>query len=100
MDRKKLIELFQKGLQYPSGKHRFLVLRCFEITVHPDQMVELDEYESFVTEEKLPTGQKERPSRRKGDEMFHVGKSILHLKDGRVVEEVGGGWRADGSEKA
>ena len=43
MDRKLLIELFQDGMEYPAGKHRFWISRCFEITVRPDKIVHLDE---------------------------------------------------------
>jgi hypothetical protein len=87
MDRKKLVELFRRGLQYPSGKHRFWVSRCFEITVHPDKVVDLDEYEGFASE----TGKPAR--KRQCSDMFHVGRSVLDLKDGTVVEERGDGWK-------
>jgi len=92
MDRKLLIELFRDGMVYPPGKHRFWISRCFEITVRPDKVVELDEYEGFSAD---PSGKipKHRNPRKKGKKaMFHVGRSILHLKEGRVVEETGGGW--------
>ena len=93
MNRKELIDLFQGGMQYPPGKHRFWISRCFEITVHPDSMVELDEYEGFASEKR----EKEKKNRgasggtsTKG--MFHVGRSVLDLKDGQVTEEPGKGW--------
>lgn len=86
MDRRRLVTLFQKGLQYPSGKHRFWISRCFEITVRSDEVVELDEYEGFSSE----TG--ERKKKEPSSEMFHVGRSVLYLKDGTVVEEQGEGW--------
>ena len=82
MDRKKLIQLFQKGvMEYPVGKHQFWIARRFEIHVQKNQ-VQLDEYESFST-----------VSEPESREMFHVGRSILHLKDGRVEEELGDGWK-------
>ena len=94
MDRKKLVNLFQKGMQYPPGRHRFWVSRCFEINVHPDSVVGFDEYESFSSE----TGPDLRSSkaRRQTDkEMFHVGRSSLDLRDGHVKEEEGQGWTKD-----
>lgn len=75
---------------YPPGKHRVWFSRCFEITVHSDERVELDEYESF-TAPPARSG-KGRVPFRKGEEMYHVGKTVLHLKEGRVVEEKGAGW--------
>ena len=100
MDRNKLVDLFQKGMQYPPGKHRFWISRCFEITVRPDSAVELDEYEGFSTEEDL--GEKSVRARkpRGGGEMFHVGRSVLNLKDGGVVEEKGIGWEKELAKKA
>lgn len=91
MDRKKLVDLFQKGMQYPTGKHRFWVSRCFEITVRPDSVVELDEYEGFSSE--AGPDLKSVKRRRESDkEMFHVGRSMLDLRDGQVKEESGEGW--------
>lgn len=87
MDRKKLIDLFRKGMEYPAGKHRFWIARCFEINVRPDRVVELDEYESFSA--------KGEPDSSK---MFHVGRSVLHLKEDKIVEEIGGGWGQDAQE--
>lgn len=101
MDRKLLIDLLQEGMQVPPGKHRFWVSRCFEITVRPDKrVVELDEYESFSTEKDLKPKQGRSPETSRGREMFHIGKSILHLRDGRVVEESGEGWKEAPSKKA
>ncbi len=83
MDRKKLVDLFRKGMQYPPGKHRFWISRYFEIHVKLDSTVELDEYEGFSSEDHKQAGKK----------MFHVGRSVLHLKDGTVIEQDGEGWR-------
>lgn len=83
MDRKKLIDLFRKGMQYPHGKHCFWISRYFEINVRADSTVELDEYEGFSSE-----GQSKA-----GKEMFHVGRSVLRLKDGTVTEHDGQGWK-------
>ncbi len=85
MDRKHLVELFRKGMQYPPGRHRFWFSRCFEITVHPDEVVELDEYESFSADKSA--------AQRTDLEMFHVGRSVLHLKEGKLIEHRGDGWK-------
>ncbi len=92
MDRKKLVDLFQKGMQYPEGTHRFWISRCFEITVRPDEVVQLDEYESFCAEKNSTARAGRRSSPREGKEMFHVGRSVVNLKDGQVSEERGEGW--------
>ncbi len=81
MDRKQLVDLFQKGMEYPLGRHSFWIARCFKIHVRPDQVVELDEYESFSAKGKPDSTR-----------MFHVGRSVLHLKGGEVMEERGKGW--------
>lgn len=93
MDRKSLIELFRNGMQYPAGKRRFWIARCFEITIRPDSVVEMDEYEGFSSDhEGISDG--DCPSLSIGSkEMFHVGRSVLHLKEGRVVDEEGRGWK-------
>lgn len=83
MDRQLLIDLIQKGLIEEPGKHHLWVSKCFEITVRPDEVVLLDEYEGYATREK---GAKK---------LFHVGRSILRLKEGTVAEEAGSAkpWR-------
>lgn len=93
MDRKMLIGLLRKGMKYSPGKHRLWISRCFEITVRPNRMVELDEYEGFTAEENLVSDGYPRMED-KGDckGMFHVGKSIIHLENGQVVEKTGSGW--------
>lgn len=93
MDRKKLVELFQEGMEYPPGKHKLWISRCFEITVRPDQVVEFDEYEGFASQsENGRSAHRRRRQERRGN-MFHVGRSILQLGNGEVVEETGDGWR-------
>ena len=100
MDRKLLIELFQDGMEYPPGRHRFWISRCFEITVRPDKVVELDEYEGFSADRNASQAtRRRRPRSRRREEMFHVGRSILHLKDGRVLEEEGTGWTEKSAKK-
>ena len=98
MDRKKLVDLFQKGMQYPPGKHRFWVSRCFEINVRPDSVVELDEYESFSSEAG-PALKSVKGRRQTDKEMFHVGRSRLDMRDGRVKEDAGEGWSGPGVKK-
>jgi|GEM_PF-2469817 len=92
MNRKLLVELLQDGMHYSTGKHRFWISRCFEITVRPNKVVELDEYESFAAESgsKLKRGRGAKTASEA--EMFHVGRSILHPKDKQVIEEPGEGW--------
>ena len=87
MDRKKLVELFRKGMPYAPGRYRFWVWRCFEISVLEDS-VELDEYEGFTA----GNGDCENRSIPDLEDMFHVGRSILNRKDGRSVEQEGLGW--------
>ncbi len=82
MDRKLLIELFQSGMKYSTGKHQFWITRRFDIKVRSDKVVEMDEYEGFDTDLALEEKR-----------MFHVGRSILRLKDGQVTEQPGEGWK-------
>ena len=93
MDRKKLVELFQEGMEYPPGKHKLWISRCFEITVKPDQVVEFDEYEGFASQSENGRAAPRRRRQERRGNMFHVGRSILRLDDGEVVEETGEGWR-------
>ncbi len=100
MDRKLLVELFQNGMKYTPGKHRFWVSRCFEINVRHDHVVELDEYEGFGSEQH-PDEKRLAPlvvpaKSPKKKKMFHVGRSVLNLRDGQVVEEPGNGWEKNG----
>ena len=99
MDRKLLIGLLQEGMAYSAGKHRLWISRCFEITVRPDRVVELDEYESFAAEENLHSKGSSENHPEACKKMFHVGTSILHLKDGQIVEKTGSGWRGKNSPK-
>lgn len=80
INRKLLIELFRGGMRYPQGKHQVRLSKVFQITVRPDEVVELDEYEGFVAEENHD------------EKMFHLGRAILDLKKGHVEEEPGTGW--------
>ena len=93
MDRKTLVELFQSGMKYNPGKHRFWISRCFEIHVRADHVVELDEYEGFDAEE-TPVALKHLipPAKPAKQKMFHVGRSIVDLKAGQVTEHPGSGW--------
>ncbi len=91
MDRKLLVDLLKDGMRYPPGRHRLLVKRCFDITVRPNQMVEVDEYENYATENSNGP-RKAAGKTAKVEEFFHVGRSIVSLKDGEVKEEPGRGW--------
>ena len=86
MERTMLVRLFRNGMRYPVGNYCFWVRRHFEITVHPNEQVEIDEYESFATEECPDQGSKR----------FHVGRSVLDQKAGHLIEEPGTGWRKSG----
>lgn len=87
MDRKQLTQLFREGMRYPQGKHRVTVSRIFEITVHPDSRVQLDEYEGFAVKDRAIEKHPKNSA-----EMFHLGRTVLHLKEDHVVEEPGSGW--------
>ena len=93
MDRQTLMSLFQEGMTYSIGTHRLWVSKCFEITVEAQDVVHLDEYEGFFTEENLDSRKIKRPAPRKSDKMFHVSRSVLHLKEGKIIEEKGSGWQ-------
>ena len=92
MNRKTLIRLFLEGMRYPQGKHRVMVSKVFEITVRPNEVIELDEYEGISSEENCHQERKFRPKEKPEPDMFHVGKSILSLKDGQLIEKPGEGW--------
>ncbi len=91
MDRKLLIGLLQDGMKYSQGKHRFWISKCFEITMRPDSVIELDEYEGFSSEAG-PNLKSSKRRRQSDKEMFHVGRSMLDLRDDRLTEESGRGW--------
>lgn len=100
MDRKKLVQLFQEGMEYPPGKHKLWISRCFEITVRPDQVVEFDEYEGFAAQSDGCRELRRRRGHERRRNMFHVGRSVLHLGDGQVSEEGGEGWRDSPGKRA
>ena len=100
MDRNKLIALFKQGMRYPLGTHRLWCCRCFEMTVRPEGVVEVDEYEGVS-----PSGKALDPPRHPALQealrgMFHVGKSILHLKGGSILERTGQGWGISEKKRA
>ena len=92
MERKLLIGLIQEGMRFPRGKHRVWFSRCFEITVHPGKVVEVDEYEG-LSEENTQTGLRAGNEAGAKGRMFHVGRSILQLQRNRICEEAGTGWK-------
>ena len=100
MDRKKLVQLFQGGMEYPPGKHKLWISRCFEITVRPDRVVEFDEYEGFAAQSENGRAIPRRRKHERGGNMFHVGRSVLRLVDGGVEEAAGKGWRMRLGKKA
>ncbi|MCM8811947.1 MAG: hypothetical protein NC910_02730 [Candidatus Omnitrophica bacterium] len=94
MDRQMMVNLIRNEVvENPKGKTRFWLVRCFEITVRPDRVVELDEYEAYeVCEGKNGIEACSDPCAdlRSLAGMFHVGRSVIHLNDGRVIEEPSG----------
>ena len=100
MNRQQLVKLFQNGLTYPPGKYLFRYSRTFEVMVHSDRKVELDEYEGFTVRDGSVSKAQDRQDRRTrrkevplDEKVFHLGRSILHLDEGRVEEEPGTGWK-------
>jgi len=61
--------------------------------VRPDQVVEFDEYEGFSSQSENGRAAPRRRRQERRGNMFHVGRSILRLGAGEVVEENGKGWR-------
>jgi hypothetical protein len=101
MDRKALIGLFQQGMRYPLGKHRLWFCRCFEVTVHPEGIVEVDEYEGAAPSgRRNPDGPRHPGLKEALKGMFHVGRSLLQLPGGRVLEQTGQGWNGSGKKRA
>ena len=104
MDRKLLVDLLKDGMRYPVGKHRVWISRCFEVTVRSDRVVELDEYEGYTEETHADSNRLAGSNRQAGSkrrtgvkpkepaDLFHVGKSVIHPKQGTVIEEPGRGW--------
>ncbi len=93
MDRKVLIELLRNGMKYPIGKHQLWISRCFEITVRPNKVVEVDEYETYDERNGLSVKSGKRAGAHNRAGMYHVGRSVLLPKDKRVIKEAAGaGW--------
>lgn len=91
MDRQMVVNLIRNRMvECPKGRTRVWVTRCFEITVRPGRMVEVDEYEACeVCEGKsgVQACNGPRADFKSLDGVFHVGRSVISLNDGRVVEE-------------
>lgn len=89
MDRQMVVNLIRNEVvECPRGKSRLWVVRCFEITARPDEpVVEVDEYEAYEVYEEDDEAHDAccRPSR-----MFHVGRSVIHVEQKRVIEEPAG----------
>lgn len=93
MDRKVLVELLRNGMRYPIGRHQIWISRCLEITVRPDRVIVVDEFEAYDERSGLKSrnGTRASPERRK--RMFHLGRSLVSLKDRRVIDNApGAGW--------
>ncbi len=85
MNRKLLIDLLHSGMKYAIGKHQIWISRCFVLTVRPNQVVEVDEYEAY--------DEKKEPHAKDRNGMYHIGRSVISTKEKRVIEEVAGkGW--------
>lgn len=89
MNRRVLTELFRQGMRYPPGRRRLWVIQCFEIAVQPGEVVAIDEYAGSAIEDGETPMQPPRPGEASGCQMLHVGRSILHLTEGRVIEKPG-----------
>ncbi len=91
MDRQMVVNLIRNRMvECPKGKSRLWVTRCFEITVHSGEVVEVDEYEACEVCEggngiKACNGP--HADFRSLAGMFHVGRSVIYLREKRVVEE-------------
>lgn len=97
MDRQMVVNLIRNEVvECPQGKSKLWVVRCFEITAHPGKpAVTVDEYEVC---EVCEDGDGERDGCCSPARMYHVGRSVIHLEDKRVVEEpVRRGWVEVGS---
>ncbi len=101
MNRKIIVELLQNGMRYPVGRHQFWVSRCFEITVHPNRVVEVDEFESYEEKNGVRFRNGTPASVKRRDRMFHIGRSIISMKNRKVVENApGSGWLDSGCRPA
>jgi len=88
MDREMVVNLIRnRVVECPKGKSRLWVVRCFEITVRSVDVVEVDEYEACEVGDEAPSdnGRNADPKSRAG--MHHAGRSVIYLKEKRVVEE-------------
>ena len=93
MDRKTIVELLRNGMKYSIGRHQLWVSRCFEITVHPNKVIDVDEFESYDEKNGLKFRNGTVPEAKRRDRMYHVGRSVISLKDRQVIDTVpGSGW--------
>ncbi len=75
MDKDLLIQLLQNGLEYPVGKFNLWSTKRFDITVRPDQIIELEEYQTHTTD-----------SRAKSKDWHRTMHVLLHPDEGWVVK--------------
>ncbi len=94
MDRTVVVELLRNGtMKYSVGRHQLWVSRCFEITVHTNKLIEVDEFEAYDEKNGMKFRNGTVPDGKRHDRMYHVGRSILSLKDRQVIDTVpGSGW--------
>lgn len=87
MDRTLLLKLFMDGMRYPPGTRQLWVTRCFDVTVHPGQVVTVDEYENAVVQEAARAASRTMCCRH--HELHHAGRSVLDLRTGLMTEHPG-----------
>ena len=58
-----------------------------------ERLVTLDEYEGYDEEKNLSRRNRQHRIEPMDGKMFHVGQSILHLKDRQIVNKPGAGWQ-------
>lgn len=88
MDRQMVVNLItNKVVECPKGKSRFWVTRCFEITVRSREVVEVDEYEACDVRDAVAVGNGCSADPKSHAGMHHTGRSVIYLKQKRVVEE-------------
>ncbi len=76
MDRQMVVNLIRnRTVECSKGTSRLWLVRRFEITARAGGVVAVDEYEACDVSDAAPAG------------MQHVGRSVVYLKENRVVEE-------------
>lgn len=92
MDRALVVDLLKNGiLCSPRKKYRIWMSRCFEISVRSGRMVEVNEYEGYAEENGAKSRRLEISDPKAPEKMYHVGRSVILPKSGKVIEERGNG---------